>query len=55
MPAHVSPCSVFKVGLYVTYVTNVYQVGEGAADVAELEVGLALSLFFFKRVEGFSL
>jgi len=55
VPAHVSPCSVFKVGLYVTYVTNEYQVGEGAADVAEFEVGLALSFIFFKRVEGFSL
>ena len=43
MPAHVSPCSVFKVGFYVTYVTNEYQVGEGATDVAEFEVGLAFS------------
>ena len=55
MPAHVSPCSVFKVGFYVTYVTNEYQVGEDATDVAEFEVGLALSIIFFKRVEGFSL
>ena len=47
MPAHDRPCSVFKVGFYVTYVTNEYQVGEDATDAAELEVGLALSIYFF--------
>ena len=43
MPAHASPGSEFKVGVNVTYVANEYQVGVGATDVAEFEVGLAFS------------
>ena len=43
MPAHASPGSVFKVGVYVTYVANEYQVGVGATEVAEFEADFALT------------